>query len=94
MKKFKPKLNEKVSVCYDGKTGRMVEGRVLSIKGFMILVQFKEWASENEKEITCWFPRKNDFSYGRFVPVEDSLMKKLFGAKGDWYSVYRFFKTN
>ena len=86
MKKFNPKKNDIVYVCYDGKLGRKVEGVVLINRGFAIKVRFKLWV---EKEIVeQWFVRVSDEAYGAYVRQEGSLMKALMGTPGDWYSVY------
>jgi len=84
---FDPRPGETVRVCYDGKAGRAVPGKVLKRRKNKIQVEFCEWA-ENNPPITWWFERQNDQSFGSFVNVEQSLMKAAFGCPGDWYSVY------
>ena len=71
MKKFNPKKNDIVYVCYDGKLGRKVEGVVLINRGFAIKVRFKLWV---EKEIVeQWFVRVSDEAYGAYVRQEGSI---------------------
>jgi hypothetical protein len=90
---FNPKKGEEVYVCYDGKWGRKVTGTVVCRRGFAIKVKFNEWA-EPTNEIISWFVRTSDTSFGAFVKVNESLMKMMFGTKGDWYSVYDKEDTN
>ena len=90
------KVGETVAVCYDGKWGRRQEGLVVAnCKGRRALVVFDTYV-DNEPKVH-WFRVKN---YGRrwggrgkkiagYVPVEDSLMKALFGCPGDYYVVYK-----
>lgn len=87
MKKFNPKKNDIVYVCYDGKWGRKIEGVVVVSRGFAIKVRFKLYA---EKEIIeNWFVRISDEAYGGYVrQVVNSVMRGLLGLPGDWYSVY------
>ena len=87
---FKPKVGSTVSVCYDGKAGRAVDGVVLKTKRNKILVRFDEWAGDG-KEITHWFRRTSNRGFGSYVPVDKSLMNAMFGAPGDWYSVFKWF---
>ncbi len=84
MKPLEP--GDNVQVRYDGKRGRGVPGEVLDVAHNKILVRFDEWAGD-EKGIEHWFPLDANGDYGGYVPVKDSLIKILFGAKGDWYSV-------
>ena len=97
------KTGEKVWVCYDGKGSRRVPGKVVFSLGLFILCRFKEWAKGEEiitawfpiiyyhdKDYKKHGKRVDTFiykSYGKFVKVKHSLMKLLFGASGDWYSV-------
>lgn len=85
---FEPKKNDVVNVCYDGKLGRKVEGKVISRKGFAVLVEFIEWASDSHKKVQNWFVRTSPDSFGGYLRVPDSFMKTLVGTPGDWYSVY------
>lgn len=87
--KFNPQKDEKVYVCYDGKMGRCVPGKVLDTNEDEVLVEFDEWAGD-QKGVKHWFKRESENHFGSFVPVKDSLMMMLFGpeeAPGDWYSV-------
>ena len=90
------KRGDQVSVCYDGKWGRRVEGTVLATdRGGRILVRFVPWASDLENPVDHWFHvRRRSTRYGGprkyfagFVPVQDSLMRNLYGTHGDWYEV-------
>jgi len=85
---FKPKVGTTVSVCYDGKLGRAVDGIVLKTRKNKILVEFDEWAGDM-KGIRHWFKRTGGQSFGDFVPVDGSLMNMLFDSPGDWYSVFK-----
>ena len=91
------KRGDLVSVCYDGKWGRRVTGEVVATdRGRRVLVKFVPWAGDSDVAVEHWFrisrrggryggPRKQ---CGGYVPVQDSLMRRLFGFPGDWYSVY------
>lgn len=90
------KRGDQVSVCYDGKWGRRVDGTVLATdRGGRILVRFIPWANDIETPVEHWFRlRRRSTRYGGprkyfagFVPAQDSLMRNLFGAHGDWYEV-------
>jgi len=82
---FDPKKGDFVSVCYDAKWGRARRGKVIQRRGFAILVEFPEY---NKNVVTAWFVRTSSDSFGAFVKVEESLMRAMFGLKGDWYSVF------
>lgn len=84
--KFNPKIGDKVRVCYDGKSGRAVIGKVTDSKNDHVRVQFQEWAGDYI--LQSWFSRHTDKSFGAFVSVPESLMRSAFGCPGDWYSVY------
>lgn len=86
---WNPSIGEQVWVCYDGKYGRRVDGTVLKNRGIAIEVEFKEWAKPNDPLIRSWFIRRGDMenTYAAWVKVKNSLMQKLFGAKGDYYCV-------
>ncbi len=83
---FNPQKDDIVYVCYDGKMGRCVKGKVLDTAEDEVLVEFDEWSGEG-KGIQHWFKRESENHFGGFVPVKESLMKMLFGSEGDWYSV-------
>lgn len=84
---LKPKKGDLVSVCYDGKWGRAVVGKVVQSRGFAIKVEFPE--SDGGEVLTAWFVRLGPNRFGAFVrQVERSIMRFLFGLPGDWYSVY------
>ena len=84
---FDPKKGDTVAVCYDGKLGRYVKGKVLKRRGFAVLVKFDEWAGDT-KNIEKWFVRITDWSFGGWVDVDKSLMRGFLGCPGDWYGVY------
>lgn len=86
--KFDPAIGDNVRVCYDGKSGRAVQGVVVDKGQFAILVEFKEWAEDNPP-VKCWFKRHTKQSFGGYCQSPDSLMGALFGTPGDWYSVYQ-----
>lgn len=90
------KIGDRVAVCYDGKVGRAVEGVVTGTRQVgRIRVKFNSWT--NNEPVEAWFPRRQRpvryggkrYNYGKFVPVENSLMDALFGSGGDWYTVYK-----
>jgi hypothetical protein len=86
LKNLNPKKGDLVSVCYDGKWGRAVIGKVIQKRGFAIQVEFSEYA--NEKHIVkAWFVRTSNKSFSAFVKVENSIMKTLFNLPGDYYKV-------
>jgi len=64
-----------------------VKGTVLQHRGFAILVEFNEWAEENNK-VKAWFVRTSPRSFSAFVKVENSLMKMMWGLKGDYYCAF------
>ncbi len=92
------RYGDEVAVCYDGKWGRRVKGRVLcGKKGTMILVEFQQRGEETI--LQHWFRRRRggkntlggkQYYFGGFVPVDGSLMRSLFGTPGDWYSVWKW----
>lgn len=88
--KFNPVKGETVSVCYDGKSGRAVDGVVLQRRGFALQVRFKEWTNPNGKAHDSWFVRTRPNSFGGYLRTKDSLMNMMFGKEcpGDWYSVF------
>lgn len=85
IKKLNPKKGDLVSVCYDGKWGRAAIGKVLQRRGFAIQVEFPEYAEE--EWLTAWFVRTSPTSFGAFADVKKSIMRSLYGLKGDWYTV-------
>ena len=89
MIRFNPKINDEVRVCYDGKISRCVCGLVIDVGYNKIKVRFSEWAGDKDIKIEWWFKRINEYKFGGFVKVKDSLMKMMFGCEGDWYSVYQ-----
>jgi hypothetical protein len=91
MSKFNPLKDDLVYVCYDGKIGRKKIGTVKQRRGFAILVEFVPYDSEGERLVECWFIRRSDQSFGGYLKSDDSLMKSMFGTKGDWYSVFPIF---
>jgi len=86
--KFNPKEGDLVRVCYDGKSGRAVVGKILKRRGFAIQVEFKDWVEQEPS--TNWFIRISQWAFGGHLRSKHSLMNKLFGKScpGDWYSVY------
>lgn len=86
---FNPKKGQIVKVCYDGKICRAVKGEILQRRGFVIQVKFKRW--NEDTEVTMWFKRITNKSFGGYLRTSDSLMNILFDDKcpGDWYSVYK-----
>jgi hypothetical protein len=92
------KAGKKCFVCYDGKYGRRVVGEIIASGPGKILVRFKAWSSDDETIIEHWFRKHRRgirfggprYIYAGYVPVKDSLMKKMFSAPGDWYRVLKF----
>jgi hypothetical protein len=90
---FNPQVGDHVAVCYDGKVARATRGIVQEVDAEQdrILVRFHLYATQSPVEVEHWFPRDSESyyeAYGGEVPSEHSLMEKMFGMEGDWYSVY------
>lgn len=85
-RKWEPQIGEEVYPCYDGKWGRAVHGIVVAVDEDKIQVRMDQWAGD-EKNLTPWFKRESEYHFGGFVDIQDSLMRKMFGLKGDWYSI-------
>jgi len=89
------KYGDEVAVCYDGKWGRRVKGKVIKThNGHHITVRHPLYADEGVVETR--FRRKDRGRYARkrifsgWVRHSDALMPMLFGAPGDWYSVVKW----
>ena len=83
---FDPKKQDSVFVCYDGKWSRRMVGLVHKRRGFALQVEFPTYAEKNM--VINWFVRTSPNSFGGYVRLHNSLMKKMFGLPGDWYSVF------
>lgn len=97
--KWIPEVGEKVAVCYDGKLGRAVLGEVVQVRGFCAQFKYHQWAEGGENEpVLHWMVRKSwhsyhedkyYWSYSGYLRVDDSLMRRLIGSPGDYYSAIR-----
>lgn len=86
-----------VRVCYDGKGGRCTIGRAISF-GFFKVVTFIPWGElvddPGAAPVTHLFPLRgysrfdHRLLYGGWLRSKNSLMRRMFGTPGDWYSVY------
>jgi len=94
-KTIKPKVGDLVSVCYDGKWGRVSIGKVLKTRGFAVQVEFPQYAAIR-KTLTSWFIRTSDQSFATYAKdIDCSIHRDLLGLSGEYYillhiDVYKF----
>ena len=87
--RFEPKKGSTVSVCYDGKIGRAVDGEVVAYADEWVEVKFKPWACEDEDlVVSVQFDRQSDNHFGGDLKGEgEGGIMRMLGCDGDWYSV-------
>ena len=86
---FEPKRGSTVSVCYDGKISRAVDGLVTAYADEWVEVEFKPWAHEDEDLVVkVQFDRRSDNHFGGDLKGEgEGGIMRMLGCDGDWYSV-------
>jgi len=84
---WKPKKNDKVFVCYDGKYSRRRVGVITKFRGSSMSVTFRNYDGELE---TLTAHRKRGGMYSGWLVSDDTIMDKLFDCVGDYYSVCKY----
>ena len=84
-----------VAVCYDGKWGRAVEGRITSVgpgakrgEPEWVKVRFLPWKNEEAGFVELLFEPNDRGWYGAWLtgPGERGILRML-GCQGDWYGL-------
>jgi hypothetical protein len=87
IKDWTPKKDEKVFCCYDGKYSRRKVGKIIRRQGSTLTVEF---VTPNGKKASFRANRKRGGRYNGWLTGDDTIMDKLFGCVGDYYSVCQY----